>query len=277
MKKIAHEAPKSLFSFVKNRTDIDYFLVHLFETDPEYFALAKESVKQGREVILDNSIFELGKAFDSKRFAYWIKQLEPTWYIVPDVLEDMEGTKESMELWIRDYSHLPGKKIGVIQGKTYEELRKCYVFMDRVAEVDMIAISFDYSYYRSSAPHPNQAVSWMLGRIKLLGDFWRDSIISTCKKHHLLGCALPQEGLYYGDYEWIYSIDTSNPIVHGLRGIRYQENAGLGGKLSQKLVDLIEAIPTPEEVSIIRDNLGEFYRYWNKHPYEPFHIGSYGS
>ena len=35
---------------------------------------------------------------------------------------------------------------------------------------------------------------------------------------HLLGCNLPQEYLYYKDFPFIETIDTSNPIIHGLEG-----------------------------------------------------------
>ena len=35
----------------------------------------------------------------------------------------------------------------VVQGKTYKEIVGCYDYMNNIADVDMIAISFDYSYY----------------------------------------------------------------------------------------------------------------------------------
>jgi len=68
MIKIAHESPKSIFNEVQKYTDYDYALVHLFEEDKEYFNQFKEAIKNGREVILDNSIFELEEAFDADKF-----------------------------------------------------------------------------------------------------------------------------------------------------------------------------------------------------------------
>ena len=59
MIKIAHESPKSIFEEVQKYTDYDYALVHLFEEDKQYFKQFKTAVRKGREVILDNSIFEL--------------------------------------------------------------------------------------------------------------------------------------------------------------------------------------------------------------------------
>ena len=56
---------------------------------------------------------------------------------------------------------------------------------------------------------------------------------------HLLGCALPQEFKAYKDIPNIVSIDTSNPIVHGILNIPYSEQ-GLNTKMDVKLADLIE-------------------------------------
>ena len=52
-----------------------------------YYSFFKCSIAEGREVLLDNSIFELGTAFDSEKFAKYVEELKPTYYVVPDVLE----------------------------------------------------------------------------------------------------------------------------------------------------------------------------------------------
>ena len=239
MIKIAHESPKSIFNEVQKYTDYDYALVHLFEEDKEYFNQFREAIKNGREVILDNSIFELEEAFNADKFIHWVNELRAEWYIVPDALEDTKRTMSQMADWNLRYADAAyGKKIGVVQGKTYKQITACYEYMDKIADVDMIAISFDYSYYTETIPHPNKYVSWMLGRVKLLGDLVRDGIINEDKKHHLLGCGLPQEFSFYSQYDWIYSLDTSNPIVHGIKGIKYNSD-GLWSKESQKLHELM--------------------------------------
>lgn len=261
--KISHEAPKSIFKNVQAVTDYDYCLVNLLEEDPEYLALFKQAKADGREVILDNAIFELGEAFDAEKFAGWVLELRPDWYIVPDALEDADKTVSQMREWNKKYPDLPGKKIGVVQGKTYAEIKECYEYMDKIANVDMIAISFDYSYYRESVPHPNKYVSWMLGRVKLLGDLLRDGIINEKKPHHLLGNALPIEGKFYGQYSWIYSMDTSNPIVHSIKNIQYQENFGLYSKEPQKLFELINEPKESIDLDLVKFNVGEFKKYWN--------------
>lgn len=262
--KIAHEAPIDIFEEVQRFTDYDYALVHLLEQNGRYRDTFERAVKKGREVILDNSIFELGEAFEPERYAQWIDRLKPTWYIVPDSLENSSLTIGKYQEFEKKYMPiLKGKTIGVVQGETYEDIRRCYHFMDQ-SNCDMIAISFDYSYYQKSVPHPNKYVSWMLGRVKLLGDLLADGTINTKKKHHLLGCSLPQEFSYYkhADYKWIYSMDTSNPIVHALKGISYGSD-GLWSKESQKLHELIDVDIEDIDIDRVKNNIQKFRWFAN--------------
>ena len=57
--------------------------------------------------------------------------------------------------------------------------------------------------------------------------------------HHLLGCSLPQEFMAYKDWDFIKSCDTSNPILVGADGNKYQEN-GLTYKPKEKLEHYFE-------------------------------------
>ena len=265
MIKIAHESPKSIFTNVQKYTDYDYALVHLFEEDQEYLQHFKDAVANGREVILDNSIFELEEAFDADRFAYWINELKPTWYIVPDALENTKKTLSNMAEWNLKYAdNVHGKKIGVVQGKTYSQIVGCYEYMSTIAEVDMIAISFDYSYYEEKFPYPNKYVSWMLGRVNLLGRMLRDGVINPDIPHHLLGCGLPQEFSFYREagWDWIYSLDTSNPVVHGLKGIEYKDQ-GLWDKESQKLFTMINSEVSDEQWHNVLCNIQKFRWFAN--------------
>lgn len=260
--KIAHEAPLTLLSEVRKLTDYDYALVHLFdslsEVSPEYLDFFKESLRLGRTVILDNSIFELGKSFDESRFAYWVKTLCPTEYIVPDVLEDCDGTISQLHSWVKKYSTLPSVMIGVVQGKTYEDIKRCYLEIDEYC--DKIAISFDYSLYKVLFPHKNEIVSWCFGRIMLVNMLLRDGVLNTNKPHHLLGCSSPEEFKFYKDYNFIESLDTSNPIVHGLLKIRYP-GRGLWEKKKLKLVELLDSNVTTNSYiweAYIKPNILDF-------------------
>jgi hypothetical protein len=263
--KIAHESPIEIFNIVREYTDYDYALVHLLEESKEYRAKFMESKLLKRDIYLDTSIFELGEAFDEDKFAEWVKVLEPTYYFVPDALEDKEKTIRNMESWNKKYSELPGGKIGVVQGKDFEEIVECYDYMNEQADVDMIAISFDYSFFEEDIPHPNKYISWALGRVKLLGDLHSQGIINENKKHHLLGCALPIEFRFYREagYKWIYSLDTSNPVVHAIKRVKYEENLGLMNKESQKLFEMINTPSSQISKDILFENLYTFRRIVN--------------
>jgi len=261
---ISHEAPISIFDRVQLLTDYDYALVHLFEENENYYERFAKAKNLNREIILDNSIFELGTAFDSTKFALWIEKLQPTYYIIPDSLEDLHGTITNFDEWKKTYGNLPGKTIGVVQGRTYQEVVECYDYL--VDKVDKIAISFDYSFFEDwktmyDLNFPTKYHQWMYGRQTLLQTMLKNNKIRTDKPHHLLGCGLPQEFKDYRHYNFITSVDTSNPIVHGLKGIRYDD--GLQNKESVKLFTLINETVPESAWSHIAYNISEFRKLCN--------------
>lgn len=261
MVKVAHESPISIFNLVRSNTDICYALVHLFEENEEYYQKFVESVNLGREVILDNSIFELEEAFDADKFASWVSKLNPTWYIVPDKLEDKDNTISQFIDFTTKYNNLPGKSIGVVQGKNYEEVVECYNVMSKHA--DMIAISFDYSFFEDLFPNEQTKFhKWVKGRQYLIQKLEDEGVINKDKPHHLLGTGLPQEFEFYKNKPYIYSCDTSNPVIHGLLGKKYQlDDKGiycLDNKESVKLFTLINSELTSEQISNIMYNIEKF-------------------
>lgn len=262
MIKTYHEAPKSIFKKVQSMTDGDYALVNLFD-DKEYY---QQFDPKHRDVILDNGVFELGTAFDSDVFAAWVEKLQPTWYIVPDVLEDGEATIARFMDFINKYRGLPGKIIGVAQGKNYDDYVKCYKAIEPYC--DKIGMSFDCSWYREDMKSDNPWVQLAGGRTRNLLRMDEAGIINRRKPHHMLGVALPQEMLTYrllqkdGTFGWIDSVDTSNPVVHGLKGIAY-DSTGLLSKESQKLYTMINAEVTPEQMHTIEHNIRQFRRFCN--------------
>lgn len=264
--KIAHEAPLSIFDEVQAKTDYDYCLVNLLEENQAYEKKFHECVAKGREVILDNAIFELGEAFEPNAFAMWVRRMKPTWYIIPDVLEDSKGTIANYNQFIHDHKDLPGKSIAVVQGKSYEEVVRCYKFFEqeyRLGSVGKIAISFDYSFYETLVDNAETKYhKWSLGRQLMLQRMLDEGVINTDIPHHLLGAGLPQEFAYYRNWDWIDSIDTSNPVVHGILGIEYERQPqydiyGLDNKESVKLFTLIDDDVT-KKIKTINYNIDKF-------------------
>jgi hypothetical protein len=261
---VSHETPICFLKQSRGYNDFDYALVHLFETHPEYYSFFKSSLLLGREVLLDNSIFELKEAFNPEKYAEYVEELKPTYFIVPDVLEDAAATVDSYENFKSKYSDLPGMWIGAVQGKTYDEIVNCYEFMSWRA--DYIAISFDFSWYQtighsqSSNPALAKLERMCDGRQKLIKMLQADGIWNYNKPHHLLGCSLAKEFAAYKDIPSIRSCDTSNPVVAGITGRTYIKGLGLRDKPSVLLADLIDQELDEQQQRDIIYNTNEFKR-----------------
>ena len=254
--KISHEVPICLLDESRKFNDYDYALVHLFDKFEEYKKFYIESLNLNREVYLDNSAFELETMFDHKQFAKAASELSDInsknfYYIVPDSLENYKETKQSFIDFTNKYK-IKGKKIGVVQGKTFDELLDCFKFMKENA--DVIAISFDYSYYLKNNL-ANKFKQYMAGRQSFI-NFLNNNGYLKNTKIHLLGCSLPQEFSVYKEIKEIISCDTSNPIVHGIINIEYK-NYGLDDKESIKLNDLIN-IKKNKINQCVYDNITKF-------------------
>ena len=241
---VSHESPIELFEESINYNDYQYCLVHLMEENEQYRDwFLNVSKRFGADVLLDNSIFELGESFDPGKYAYWLEEINPNYYIVPDVLQNAYETMNKWTEW--ELSHMPPDnkawRIGVVQGKDWNDLLECYQFMS--SEADYIAISFDYDYYKHTGVGGNKLERWCTGRQRFIQDLIDRGYWNWSKPHHLLGCSLAREFKYYVDKNInnIRSCDTSNPIVAALKGLRYNGDLGLQEKPSTMLCDLIGA------------------------------------
>lgn len=263
--KVSHESPISILDKSHEYNDFDYALVHLFKTHPKYkhyFKVAKDLYD--REVLLDNSIFELGKAFDGEEFINEILWLQPNMFIVPDVLEEAKETVTSFYNWRKSgiidriKSNFHTRAIGAIQGKTWQDLVMCYKFMSENA--DMIAISFDFSYYDYTGEGWTRLERFCSGRQRFVSHLIESGIWNWKKPHHLLGCSLAREFRYYVDNNIhnIVSCDTSNPIVAAINNIKYDADYGLPDKPSVKLADLIDCELSQDQLDLVKYNTNMF-------------------
>lgn len=258
---VSHETPLAYLEDSRYYNDYDYCLVHLCDKHEQYLDFFKDSIRQGREVLLDNSIFELGEAFDWGKFADRIEEIKPTYYIVPDVLEDASQTIQNFERFTNIYKDLPGKKIGVVQGKTRVELIDCYKFM--LERADYIAISFDYSFYQLTGYGNTVLERYMVGRQDLIAWLVQTGVWNYSTPHHLLGCSLAREFKHYRGLRGLRSLDTSNPVVAALHGQRYMMGWGLDEKSPIKLADQMEVEYDLDTYRLIHYNCQEFKNILN--------------
>ena len=210
---ISHEVPKCLLTASPEFNDYDYCLPHLLDQDEEYKQYFLNAKLNGRYIIMDNSLHELGEAYDHKRLLHWIQELEPDEFIVPDVWMKSSQTAAQAKYWLQFKYPKKTKITAVVQGEDKHSARLCAVLLKDLG-YNKLNISYGATWYG------NTALEKALGRINFVKSLLNDKQFSNTK-FHLLGCAVPQEFGWYNNHPQIESIDTSNPIMAALDGIRY--------------------------------------------------------
>jgi len=236
--RVSHEVPLNLLNASPNFNHYDYCLPHLLDKYESYKEYFLEARKQGRYIIMDNSLHELGEAYNTERLLHWIEVLKPDEFIVPDVWEDMESSINNATEWTQIKIHKDVLKVAVVQAKSIEEATECYLKY-RALGYRKIAFSYGAKYYAELIPHPTRAIATALGRVHVISTLYNNDVISKHDRVHLLGCAVPQEFIYYKDMPFIETIDTSNPIMSGIEKTKYNV-WGLDEKPKTRIDDVME-------------------------------------
>lgn len=248
MIKITHEFPNYFYQndFAHALTDYDYCLIHRYLDTPSYAEYMRNSVQEGREVYLDNGVYELGTAFDKNKYLEVIIELSPTYFMLPDVFDSSVDNIESQlnfyELWKK--SNLKSLPIFIPHGKSIEDLQQSLdTFLSFIKEESLknpqardylIAIPFGSTaflnnekicgYYNEDEikiPYLRQAFN----RKKFI---FKNKNSNGFTRYHLLGCKSLSE---FGDWGFIFnnevikSIDTSLPVAMSLEGYNFTRDS----------------------------------------------------
>lgn len=132
MAKFAPVAPTNILMELKERKclpDTHLLLAHDVAAKPnEYRKIFVEgNTSQRYNIIMDNSVIELGKAVDLPMIREACRVVGPTTVVLPDVLLDTSGTIEScleaLGTWPQALPH--EKFLFVPQGKTFPDFVRC--------------------------------------------------------------------------------------------------------------------------------------------------------
>ena len=151
--------------------------------------------------------------------------------------------------------------IAVVQAKSIHEAIICYQAYKDLG-YKKIAFSYGASYYNEISSHPNKALGKALGRIEVINKLYESYIIENNDRIHLLGCSVPQEFGWYKDLSYIESIDTSNPVMAGIQGLKYNYN-GLNEKPTTNLNECFEMKLDKINLSTIEYNIKQFKKINN--------------
>jgi hypothetical protein len=226
--KISHEVPFCLLEKSREFNYYDYCLPHLMDENEEYKNFFYESKKTGRYIVMDNSLHELGEAYNTERLMYWVNEIKPNEFIVPDVWEDYTSSIVNARQWSKIELPEGVLKVAVVQAKSLHEAYLC-VQTYKDLGYKKIAFSYGAQYYHDLAPHPDKDFGKAIGRYMVLSQMYEDKHLSPTDRVHLLGTANPIEFGLYKNIKCIESIDTSNPIMAGIEK-RLYSNLGISPK-----------------------------------------------
>ena len=103
---------------------------------------------------MNNSLHELGHAYDEDRLLHWISVLRPNEFIVPDVWQDRTKSVVNARKWAQVKLPMGVEKVAVVQATTIHEAATCYLTYKDLG-YKKIAFSYGASYYNDLFQYHN--------------------------------------------------------------------------------------------------------------------------
>jgi len=255
MIKVSHEIPKMFFEAHDLINDYPYGLAHLLiegggHYDSTYADFYKVKMEEADFSILDNSCYELGYPIDSDILHALGEEYNPSHLVIPDVYQDMGGTMSSVRKYLEKYGAASTPKFfAVVQGTTLKEYVECFDYFCTENRIDIVGINF-------------KTLSDGNGRKDFLEYLRRNSRLEN-KKLHLLGCQNASEFLEYDRnvMDYIHSVDTSAPIVHGWNMNKFTKEPFSFEKPAELIADNLDRDISEEELKCITHNVKMFRSY----------------
>ena len=263
MIKVSHELPLCFLGKSPEWNDYDFCLPTYWFKSESYKNYYLNAKKAGRFIIADNGLFE-GDSFTEQQLIDFANELQPDIFVIPDVWNDATLSLRNAKRWqLSIKNQLPEntKLMAVIQCTDYSIGSLLY---QQYIDLGVEAIAFNHSStsYQDFFPHENLSVSKMMGRIYFINQLKKKGVINHNIHHHLLGCAIPDEFKYYGKgYEFIKTLDTSNPVVWGCKGISYDDKITSVEKPKEKIEEYFNENLDFRTKALIFSNINKFKTY----------------
>lgn len=263
MIKVSHELPLCFQHYSAVLNDYEFCLPTYWFKSEEYKQYFKEAKLKGRFIIADNGLFE-GDSFTEQQLIDFVNELRPDIFVIPDVWNDAKHSYKNAKHWqkeIRQYLPSETKLMAVVQCTDFKigsNLYEDYIDLG----IKCIAFNHSSSAYKDFFPHENISVSKMMGRIYFINQLKAHNKINKDVHHHLLGCAIPDEFKYYGPgYEFIKTLDTSNPVVWACKGVNYGDLTTSLEKPVEKIEEFFDKDLDFRTESLIFNNIRKFKSY----------------
>jgi hypothetical protein len=178
---------------------------------------------------------------------------------------DANTTLVNAKSWMINYKKgLPEgvNLMAVCQGKDMTELITTY---QTLVDLGYTHIAFNHSSiaYQQEYTGMDSLKAAMYGRMEFIRKLVASGAIRKDVYHHLLGCSLPQEFMYYEGYDFLKSVDTSNPILIGANKETYGDFGSMLTKPKDKMEKFFEQDMLPS-MNFITENVREFRKIIEK-------------
>lgn len=269
------ELPLCLLQEANKLNQFDLVLFHLLKSNSTYheWAYNQRRLHPERLMILDNSAYEFfvkGETLDLDEYAYFVEDLQPDYFILPDVLQDREKTIKGINEFLEKYpmndievkTTVP-QPMAVIQGNTDKELTQClfdYLHMG----LKNICVPFHIQHFRDCKKSEmirqdfermyngktNEDIEYAMGRVQFVKTHY--ALIDLFDYVHFLGSHCPFEKIYYGEYN---SMDTGYPVKLGIEGVELWKE---DHKPNIIIDDFLEKDLDKNTKTLIRKNVRKF-------------------
>lgn len=108
--------------------DFDFCLAHVALHNKDYKQFFIRQVKQGRDVYLDNGVWERGEPLDADLMIELSEEMQPTYVYAPDYMNDGRRTVDAAREFgnrVRRHVNFRARVICVSQGRTRDEWFDC--------------------------------------------------------------------------------------------------------------------------------------------------------
>lgn len=233
------ELPLCLLNDNTQLNSFDFVLFHLYISNSTYknYYLNLRKTHPERIMIFDNSAYEFfvqGKELDMQQFKDAIYELQPDFFLCPDVLMNKERTVQDTlkfnEWYLDNHDKIKSKPMGVLQGNSIHDFKESLTIYQNHG-ITHICLPFHNSFYKSYAKVDmikmweqkfgklTTDMFYAAGRCQLILDMKVDLL--SAEYVHLLGSHHPWEKHIYNIFVpqgIINSIDTGYPVKVGIKG-----------------------------------------------------------
>jgi len=227
---LALECSTEILEWIQPFADFDWILTKEYKENEAYREYYKQSTNFK---YVDNSVNEELEPCSLEDIKEVFDDCGGNLVVAPDWLgnnvQTLEGYMDAVKLFGKE------RVVGVLQGKTYEEILGCLNFYG-----NLVAVPYDIMSVRTDPP-------WLMG-------MRRNLVVAKIPqqyKVHLLGFTSLEELEYYRSMPNVISIDTGIPVKLGLEEL--------------DIMDPLESKATPtykqmEEIPVNQERLTAIYR-----------------